>query len=980
MNPLANKLLALLLIAPSLWAKAAVTNHQDFAPSDGWVKPQERPFRDAVCLNGQWQFQRMHVPAGYRRDQGAPPDLALPSPERWETVPIKIPSPWNVNVWGNGGDVGAGSRRPYVPDSVYYPSYPPAWDHTEMGWLRRAFTVPEAWNDGRRILLHFEALAGQCQIRVNGQPAGEHFDRFLPFDIDITSLVNAGAANDLLVGVRAHTLFDKSSARYSKFRATYAPGSNTDRITGIWQDVWLLGLPALRVEDVFVKPQVDQDTLELEVRVRNDSTAPQEATLSGAVHPWVNQAGTDALSAPEPKWTLDAASLPIAPGRVRVAPGSAATLVLREKTAGRLQFWSPGNPRLYAAVLSASAGGKETDRHLTRFGWRQLKIQGADLLLNGKKIQLFGDLCHPFGPHMMSRRFAWSWYKMIQDFHGNAVRPHANIYPRYYLDLADEMGLLVLDETGLFGSSIQLNFEAPESWDRFAAHYDGLVLRDRNHPCVFGWSFGNELFAIFRLNNVSKDDTDAWYEKLAQLGRRARALDPTREWISCDGDEDLRGTLPVWSKHFGHGLPLRELPGPALTKPLMVGESGGTYYARPGQLAQFNGERAFESYAGRNEALAIDLYQNVVQMARPRLAYFSASETVWFGLEHLATGLRDFTRIPNRQDGVFFGPYVEGKPGAQLERIPPYMTTLNPGWDPDLPLYKPLAMFEAMKAALAPGAPAPCPWDHKPAIPPRPQPAVEPSIDRAAFAGAPSGALHTALAGLGVPLVQGSPAEGAMFLIVEGQGLSGATVGELKKTLATLLARGGTALVMLRQTNAPVDLINQLLPAPIALTPRQATAMSRSAPDPWTASFGLPDLYFAEEPRDRNSSGETSARTVLRCGLDGPFAQRGKILFEASNTDWSLFNDSPEAAKCGAVVMYERLKKPPGAALVAWRVGPGALVVSAIDYLPATEGYGRFWRRLFTAMGVKLAGPAGPGSGPAAAREHSLLLDGPLAK
>lgn len=971
MRPFNQTFWALWLAAPGFLASAApVTFTRDFAPSEGWVKPQEKPYRDELCLNGPWQFQPTPIPAGYRHNQGTPPELALPDAERWERTPIKIPSPWNVNVWGNGGDVGAGSRRPYVPDSVYYPSYPPTWDHVEMGWLRRTFRLPQGWNDGRRIVLHFEAVAGQCQVLVNGKKAGEHFDRFLPFEVDITEMVTAGGTNELLVGVRAHVLYHQSSARYSKFQATYAPGSNTDRLVGIWQDVFLLGLPPVRITDVFAKPQVDRGTLELEVSVRNDSTQPREVTVGGAVQPWVNLAGTEVLSAPEPKWKLDPAVLRLTPGRVAVAPGAIATITLREPVAGRLEFWSPDSPSLYAAVLSLRSEGQETDRHLTRFGWRQLKLQGSDLLLNGKKIQMFGDLCHPFGPYMMSRRFAWAWYKMIKDFHGNAVRPHANIYPRCYLDLADEMGIMVLDETGLFGSSIQLNFEAPESWDRFAAHYDGLVLRDRNHPSVFGWSFGNELFAIFRLNNVTQEDTDAWYQKLTDLGLRARKLDSTREWISCDGDEDLRGTLPVWSKHFGHGLWLRDLPGPALNKPLMVGESGGTYSAKPGQLAEFNGDRAYENYAGRNEALAIDLYQNVVQMARPRLTFFSASETVWFGLEHLAMGLRDFTRLPNRSDGVFFGPYVEGQPGAQLERIPPYMSTLNPGWDPDLPLYKALAMFEAMKAALAPGAPAPCPWDHKPELKPRPPLVPTPRIERVAFAGEPAGELHRVLTNWGVAFAEGKPAATAKLLIVEGERLTTAAADEVKKSLDAVLGRGGVVLVLLRQAQAPLDAINRLLPFPLTLTARQATALVGRAADPWTASFGLKHLYFAEEP---------SARYVLRCGLDGEFVQRGRVLLEASGTDWSLFNQAPESAKCGSVVTYENLKKPAGAALVALEVGPGKLVVSAIEYQSSSVAYRNFWGRLFRAMGVKLGGPAAT---PAAAgrREHNLLLDGPMTK
>src|ERR1017187_2972977 len=94
---------------------------RDFAPTEGWVKPVEAPYRQEVCLNGLWQFQPMQVPPGLVRDRGVAPELPMPEPARWESVPIKIPSPWNVNTWGAGRDVGVGTTHPYWPSSVYYP-------------------------------------------------------------------------------------------------------------------------------------------------------------------------------------------------------------------------------------------------------------------------------------------------------------------------------------------------------------------------------------------------------------------------------------------------------------------------------------------------------------------------------------------------------------------------------------------------------------------------------------------------------------------------------------------------------------------------------------------------------------------------------------------------------------------------------------------------------------------------------------------
>jgi beta-galactosidase len=941
---------------------------RDFAPSEGWVKPVEQPYRQDLCLNGRWQFQPMPLPGDWKRGTGVAPELPSPAADRWETTPIKIPSPWNVNAWGAGRNVGDGSPNPYWPSSVYFPSYPVYWEGVEMGWLRRTFRVPASW-EGRRIVLHFEAVGGDAQVFVNGAKAGGHFDRYLPFELDVTALVKRDADNELLVGVRSMRLFDQTSATYKFMRTPYPPGSNTDNLTGIWQDVFLLGLPSVRVADVFIKPWVDRDTLEAEVTLRNDTDRQQSVDVTASVQPWVNLAGAGVLDAPEPKWRLDPPVMNLPPQTVSLKAGESKTVTLSETITGRLRFWSPDTPNLYGLVLSVNGDGQTLDRSYTRFGWRQCKIAGRDFLLNGKKVTLFADLLHPFGPFVNSRRYTWAWYRMIKDMHGNAVRPHAQPHPRHYLDLADEMGLLVLDETAMFGSSLQLNFEAPAAWDRYAEHYDNLILRDRNHPSVFGWSWGNELFAIFIYDKaITQEQTDAWYNQLAQLGGRGRRLDPTRDWFSCDGDEDVRGSMPVWNKHFGHGLPHPDWLPKDPTKPVMVGESGGTYYARPAQLAVFNGPRAYESYLGRNEALAIDVYDNIVNLARKQWVFFSPAETAWFGIEHLNLGYSDFTRLPNATDGVWLKPFEDGKPGIQPERIPPYVCTLNPGWDPDLPLYKPLPMFEAQKAAQAPDNPQPCAWDHKIQTPKPSVSAVPATIDQVAFVGARDGELFQRLTALGLPLVPSDSLASPKLALVDAVTLTEEMFPAAKKTADATIAAKGTVMVMLTKQGQTLALVNLLLPEPVTLTSRTATALVARQSDPWTSGFGLPDLYFAEDPADKK---------ILKCGLDGPFVKRGKVLLDASNTDWSLFNDQPENAKCAAVVLYEHLAKPSGAALVTLQQGEGAFAVSAMDCVPKSPANAMFWRTLFTNMGVHLVSDSAPAGAQSKDKPHDLLLNGP---
>jgi len=965
--PLIAALIAVSALSPAV-SEGQTIFPAPFAPSEGLVSTLEAPFRQELCLNGSWQFQPVKTPE-FKRGLDAAPALPSPISDNWERTPIRIPSPWNANLWGNGGDAGEGTARPFVADSVYFPSYPAQWDHVEMGWLRRTFQLPPAWKSGR-VVLHFEAVAGYAQVLVNGKPAGEHFDSFLPFEFDVTDLIDRRGDNTVLVGVRKSCLFNILSPDYvPNQRRTYPNGSNMDELVGIWNDVYLWNLPSVRVEDVFVQPAVDRDLLLAEVVVRNDSDHEQLVSIGGTVAPWVNLAGKEVLTAPVPKWRLDPAVMELARQSVSVAPRATTRVLLQTPVLSRLKLWSAETPSLNGLLTDLRVGNEAIDCKFTRFGWRQFKLRGRDLLLNGNPIRIWGDFMHPFGPFVTSRRYIWADFKMIKDFGGNAVRPHANIMPRNWASMADEMGVYVLAESAIFGSSISLNLKEPITWERFSAHVDGLVARDRNHPSIFGWSPGNEMFALFFKTGDAEKKRE--YQKLKELALRPRKLDPTRDWISVDGDGDLDGVLPVWSRHMGIGLPNdRELPE-TMDKPRIIGEHGGTYFAGPPRLKEINGERSYLSYAARNEALAIDLYRMVTQVAIPKLTAFSASEIGWFGLEQLPFGFATNTRPPNRHDGVFFPNYVEGVPGVQIERMPPYVTTLNPGLDPALPLYRPMAMFDAMKAALDPRGPQPTAWDRVPvpaARRPHSQPAKQ--IRAVGFVGSEQGRVFQSLKSLGIPLATGQNNDARSLLAIDGEDLSDGDAVEAKRQADSVWANGGLVWVLIREKGAGLARLRGLLPAEGTLTKRQATSLVSDSTNPVTAGFNPSDLYFVVEHGDSR---------IQKAGLDGPLVEAGKVLFSASNTDWSLFERQGEVSKCASMLIYERLKKPNGAALVEVARSKGRLWVSTLDPNVATAPARKFWTQLWRNLGVEpvrnaTGGPAATNKG----AEHDLLLDGPI--
>lgn len=948
-------------IPASVFAKVEFS--QRFAPHQGIVTEYEQPQRKEFCLNGKWRFQPVDIPEDFQWGNGVPPELSEPAADKWSETAIKIPSAWNVNNWGLWAEPGI-----YDPVPLYYPSYPDSWKNYRMGWLNKSFQVPDDWL-GRRLILRFNAVAGQCRVLVNGKTVIEsHYDSFTPFEADITDCVDFSGDNDLLVGVRSHGLFRKEHPDYKWGWDAMGPrGSDMYDLCGVYRDVYLLGLPPVYTEDVFVKPRVDRDELEVDVTIRNTSNERGKFGISGVVRPWKNLSDTDdVISAPEEKWTLESSVMRFSQKEIKLNGGEAGTVTLSEAVEGRLAKWSPDNPELYGLLLTVKSADKTIDRKYTRFGWRQFEIENGDLFLNGEKIQLYGDILHPFSAFIMSRRTAWAWYNMIKDFGGNAVRPHAQPWPDFYIEMADEMGIVVLDETGIFGSAGGFNMDEQRAWENCKDEYRALIRRDRNNPSVMGWSFANEMFALRRLNNISDEEFEVYRDKLADLGRIAYELDPTREWISCDGDEDLDGRLPVWSKHWGDGWMDKKGVHYNLSedesKPWMLGEYSGSYYGTPDRLDYLNGDRAYKSYTGRAEALGIDIYELATDIARDKLDYFSASETVWFGLEHLNLGYDDFTRLPTAQDGVFFTrPYQEGVPGMQPERIPPFVTTLNPGWDPNLPLYKPLDMFKAMKAALAPGEPESfkgrIPFTERPDVP-------QPDIDSVRFVGGNQGKLYGFLENYNLPVTNSPDAE---FVIIDAH--TGLHETAAESLIESVLSEGGTAVIMLRNDDVDSEMLNSVLPEPIVLTDRRISSFVHGKDDGLTAPFSLDELYFV----DKNQQ-----KYTMQCGLGGEFVEKSKVLLKACNTDWSLFN-APENRKCGALVLYEKLRKPSGAALVEWTNGEGKLLVCSIGISGEDERLNHFWGKLFACLGINTENRADSEDPELQDSEsHDLLRDGPL--
>jgi hypothetical protein len=896
-----------------------------FAPQDGLVSQYETPARADLCLNGNWQFQGT--------EDTTVPESAAPQLGDWDAVAIKIPSPWNVNAFSMNSEMPGGDFRAY-------PSYPKAWESLPAAWMERSVNVPAAWS-GKRIVLHFGAVGGKLVVYVNGQRVGDGFDIFFAQDFDVTKFIHFGADNQILVKVISSKVFDQPG---SYGRREYLSGSFWGTfVSGIWQDVFLLAEPKVAVSDIYVQPLLDQDELKIEATVINHDSTPATIQIAGEVREWINQAGPSVLEAPEVKWTLaDHPALELAGQSVQLAPGESRTITLTAKVDGHLKLWSPAAPNLYGLLLHLSAGGEDLDTKYQRFGWRQFTTQGNQLLLNGQPIVLHGDSWHFMGVPQMTRRYAYAWFHLLKDAGANAVRLHASVYPSFYHDMADEMGIMILDESAIWLSDGGPKADSDLFWQNCRTHVAELVRRDRNHPSVFGWSVCNEILPVLRnVWHTPQSMVDHCLDEITVWKNICLTNDPTRTWISGDGEWDAEGRLPVINIHYGGDGDLQRARESG--KPFAVGETSMAYYGTPKQVSKFNGNRAYESDLGRMEGLAYECYGLLASQQKYGANYQSVFNIVWYSVQPLPLGKSDLTKAPSLDEGIFFGKYQEDVPGMQPERLGPYVSTLNPGYDPSLPLYRPWPMFQAIHDANLKLENSP--WANRPDLSPPPGASTNQGMATVSYLPENGNRLMQELSKAGLDAATYSDATRSDFLLLDGSAApDSAVAAEMKNAVDQTLAHGGTVWVWNLQPQA-ASALSQIFGGEISVEPRTSSSFVVQQPDPLLAGLDNAGLYFSEDDDWQQMS----------FGLAGEFVQGGQVVLAACPANWRKWNYQGEPVKTAALFRSEVENPTARAAIVIRPVNQGRVILCNLDPEIKSVKKSGVIRQLFRNEGIPLA-------------------------
>ena len=456
---------------PQVLSHGRLPAHTSFIPyADAPAARQdERAFSPYYrCLNGRWKFC-------YAAHPGAVPEgfeqFDYPSAAEWDD--IDVPGCWQMQGWG---------RNQYTNINYPFPLNPPfVPDDTPMGVYRRTFMVPQAW-DGRRITLGFDGVDSCYEVFVNGQAVGMSKVPHMPAEFDITAMVQPGSRN--VVAVRVYQWSDGS----------YLEDQDMWRMSGIFRDVYMMGLPNVHIRDIRCNAQLACDgrdgVLQLEVDVLNASKYDCEAGLTIGAHLYDD--GVDATP-------IDAAMI----DQVSADAGFQKTYSCELHVAD-VAPWSAEHPRLYTLIISLDGPSGERFVIGKRVGFRTVAICGQVFTVNGAPIKIKGVNRHDDHPdlgHTVSIDAMRNDLALMKQHNINAVRTSHYPNDARFLDLCDEYGLYVIDETDLESHgtitsdsydnySMMPNMESYR--EAFVDRAERMVCRDRNHACIIMWSLGNE--------------------------------------------------------------------------------------------------------------------------------------------------------------------------------------------------------------------------------------------------------------------------------------------------------------------------------------------------------------------------------------------------------------------------------------------------------------------------------------------------------
>jgi beta-glucuronidase len=447
--------------------------------------------RPITSLNGNWHYLVDQSPArALYLENGAINDRSYAMNE-------------HPNLFGRHNEEYDFSTAPTlkVPGD-WNTQIPQLFNYEGVVWYQRDFNAQP--KPSTRTFLHVGAANYRSHVWVNQKRVCDHEGGFTPFDCEVTSVLHPGS-NFVVIAVDATRLVDGiPSVGYDWFN-----------YGGLTRDVSLVTVPASFIDDYDVHLS------------HGPAWQPGNTELTGYVHVLGAATGTPV--------TID---VPEAGAKITVktdADGRAPFFV----KATRLTLWSPESPKLYKVRLASGADTLTDD-----IGFRDIRVNGTRILLNGKAVFLKGINVHAEAPVRGGRanndQDVATIFSYLKDLNANFVRlchyPHDERMER----TADRDGIMVWSEIPNWQ---HISFDKPEVYAKDVTMLKEMIRRDRNKASVILWSVSNET-----------PDNPTRTKFLTGLVKEARQLDSTRLITSALNSEHIDGSTATLNDPFADVL------------------------------------------------------------------------------------------------------------------------------------------------------------------------------------------------------------------------------------------------------------------------------------------------------------------------------------------------------------------------------------------------------------------------------------------
>ncbi|XP_032596877.1 beta-glucuronidase isoform X3 [Drosophila grimshawi] len=479
---------------------ALIILNKDVQTSRGMLYPRESETREVRTLDGIWNFVRSDEsnPTQGIRDGWFKDDLSKSRP----TIPMPVPASYN--------DITTEQALR---------------DHVGTVWYDRKFFVPRSWAHEQRVWLRFGSVHYEAFVWMNGQLVVKHEMGHLPFETEVTHLLQYGAENRITV------MCDNALIQTTVPQGKISEMANDGGVTiiqsytfdffnyaGIHRSVHLYTTPKTFIEQVDIKTNL----------TNNNSVGHVDYSII------VNGSATN-----EADNTLYARLLLYSREGDLVSNVRSDSKLLGSLQVENVNPWWPylmhSDPGyLYKLEIKLYAANEQLlDVYRLNVGLRTLSWNNTTFLINGKPIYFRG-----FGRHedadvrgkgldnaLMTRDF-----NLLKWIGANAYRTSHYPYSEESMQFADRHGIMIIDEC----PSVDTENFNQVLLGKHKSSLEQLVHRDRNHPSVVMWSIANE-------PRTGQLNADTYFQFVANYTRSLDGTRPITAAIAVPSTDDKAG-------------------------------------------------------------------------------------------------------------------------------------------------------------------------------------------------------------------------------------------------------------------------------------------------------------------------------------------------------------------------------------------------------------------------------------------------------